>query len=575
MSLFMHWRGSGTDQGLYESEFVGPTNDPPFAVASQLSGRGSLTGPGLATFQGSRFMAWRGIDGDDDLYYATNDGSGWSDQIHLGDRGSGNSPALAIFNGRLFMAWRGAGDDQRLYWASFPDENRTPPWSDQQVLPDRGSFRGPSLAVFSDQLFMAWRGVVGDQHLYWSTFDGSGWSDQQSLTDRGSVDCPMLVPFGPRLFMVWRGGSSIDESDLGLYVSEYVDGVWSPQQLLINTAGHEIGSDSRPGIAVYNSQVWLASVGSVTFIPVGNPESGGAGGSDGGGGVESAPEDARIFVETFDGGDVIGHVLTPQKTDYQPGLCRFRDDHYAGLWELTDGPPWQARHNLTADEYQQTFDDLGAQGYRLVHVNGHAVDGEDRYAAIWFQGGGPAWQARHRLTADEYQQTFDDLGSQGYRLIHVSGYSIDGEDRYAAIWIQEDGPAWQARHRLTADEYQQTFDDLGSQGYRLAKVSGYCANGQDRYAAIWIQEDGPAWQARHRLTADEYQQTFDDLGAQGYRLDHVSGYNVNGEDRYAAIWIHQDGPAWQGRHRLTVDEYQQAFDDLGAQGYRLVDVSGF
>ena len=41
MSLFMHWRGSGTDQGLYESEFVGPTNDPPFAVASQLSGRGS------------------------------------------------------------------------------------------------------------------------------------------------------------------------------------------------------------------------------------------------------------------------------------------------------------------------------------------------------------------------------------------------------------------------------------------------------------------------------------------------------------------------------------------------------
>jgi hypothetical protein len=179
------------------------------------------------------------------------------------------------------------------------------------------------------------------------------------------------------------------------------------------------------------------------------------------------------------------------------------------------------------------------------------------------------------LTADEYQQAFDDLGSQGYQLALVNGYELDGEDRYAAIWQLTDGPAWQAHHRLTADDYQQTFDDLGAQGYRLVHVSGYAINGEDRYAAIWQLTDGPAWQARHRLTADDYQQTFDDLGAQGYRLVHVSGYAVNGEDRYAAIWQLTDGPAWQGRHRLTAGQYQQTFDDLGSQGYRLVQVSGY
>jgi Bacterial tandem repeat domain 1 len=55
----------------------------------------------------------------------------------------------------------------------------------------------------------------------------------------------------------------------------------------------------------------------------------------------------------------------------------------------------------------------------------------------------------------------------------------------------------------------------------------------------------------------------------------VAGYNVNGEDRYAAIWEMSDGRTWQARHGLTPVEYQQAFDELVGQGYRLVDVTGY
>jgi hypothetical protein len=31
---------------------------------------------------------------------------------------------------------------------------------------------------------------------------------------------------------------------------------------------------------------------------------------------------------------------------------------------------------------------------------------------------------------------------------------------------------------------------------------------------------------------------------------------------------------WQARHRLTADEYQSAFDGIGLAGYRLADLSG-
>ena len=47
-----------------------------------------------------------------------------------------------------------------------------------------------------------------------------------------------------------------------------------------------------------------------------------------------------------------------------------------------------------------------------------------------------AWQARHGLTGAQYQTEFDRLVAQGYRLIDINGYSVNGIERYAAIWEQ-------------------------------------------------------------------------------------------------------------------------------------------
>ncbi|MEH1796450.1 hypothetical protein [Nostoc sp.] len=250
-------------------------------------------------------------------------------------------------------------------------------------------------------------------------------------------------------------------------------------------------------------------------------------------------------------------------------------NRYAAIWVKSGGSAWEARHGLTSAQYQATFDKLVGEGYRLVDVSGYDVNGQGRYAAIWVKSGGPAWEARHGLTSAQYQATFDKLVGQGYRLVHVSGYSVNGQDRYAAIWEKSDGPAWQARHGLTSAQYQATFDKLVGEGYRLVDVSGYDVNGQDRYAAIWVKSGGPAWQARHGLTSAQYQATFDKLVGEGYRLVDVSGYNVNGQNRYAAIWEKSGGSAWQARHGLTSAQYQATFDKLVGEGYRLVDVSGY
>ena len=100
----------------------------------------------------------------------------------------------------------------------------------------------------------------------------------------------------------------------------------------------------------------------------------------------------------------------------------------------------------------------------------------------------PAWQARHGLTSAQYQATFNQLVGEGYKPVVVCGYSDGVQDRYAAIFRQIPGvPAWQARHGLTSAQYQATFDQLVGEGYRLELFNGYSVAGQDRFAAIWTK----------------------------------------------------------------------------------------
>jgi hypothetical protein len=252
------------------------------------------------------------------------------------------------------------------------------------------------------------------------------------------------------------------------------------------------------------------------------------------------------------GGWIARHGLTSEK--YQEAFNDYVGNHgmqlmdvsgygtatplYAALWVKTAAPPaWQARHGLTAADYQTVFNQLTAQGYHPVLVNGYATAGGPRFTCIFQQGATGPWVARHGLTAAQYQAAFNQFTGEGYALDWVSGYYDGSQDLYAAIWSQHSVPAWQARHGLTSAQYQDFFNTVTPQGYKPVVVSGYSDGAQDRYAAIFRQIAGaPAWQARHGLTAAQYQSTFDQLVSEGYRLELVSGYSVAGQDRFAAIW---------------------------------------
>jgi CubicO group peptidase (beta-lactamase class C family) len=236
---------------------------------------------------------------------------------------------------------------------------------------------------------------------------------------------------------------------------------------------------------------------------------------------------------------------------------------------------WEARHGLTAAQYQTTFDDLTKKGYRPKAISGYTDHGAERYEGLWVKTSGPAWEARHGLSSSGYQTTFDDLKKKGYRPVFLSGYGVGASPKFAGIWEKNNGPAWEARHNLTAAQYQTTFNDMKNKGYHPEQVCGYTVGGQPYFAAIWDKSSVGAWEARHNLTAAQYQSTFDDLDKKGYVLHCVSGYNLGGTDYYAAVWEKKASPLWWTRHGIPAMNYQHHVDNMYYQGYYPVYLNAF
>lgn len=238
-------------------------------------------------------------------------------------------------------------------------------------------------------------------------------------------------------------------------------------------------------------------------------------------------------------------------------------------------PAWQARHELTKTQFQAEFDTLVNQGFRPIDVNGYSVNGVVRYAGVWEQSPGPAWIARHGISAADHQALFNTLPQQGFRPVAVSGYQAGREVQFASLWQQIAGPEWRARHGVTAAELQAEFDALTPQGFRPVDICGYRVGGQVRFAATWERAPTPEWVARHELTVGEYELQFDHWANHGFVPRRVSGYDDGAQTRYAAIWTKSPALTWQARHRLAAAAYQAEFNSLLARGYRLVKVNGF
>ncbi|HEY0422578.1 MAG TPA: serine hydrolase, partial [Rhodopila sp.] len=127
-----------------------------------------------------------------------------------------------------------------------------------------------------------------------------------------------------------------------------------------------------------------------------------------------------------------------------------------------------------------------------------------------------------------------------------------------------------AYHGVSGATHQQHVDQLSVQGYRPVSIS-VSGNPLDaRYAAVWVHRPGPAWQAMHGISSAQYQARFDELVSQGYAPILVSATSFGGVEVFAAVFEQGVTDPWFARHDLRWDpvtdpntithENQRAFD---------------
>ncbi|MGA9848008.1 MAG: serine hydrolase [Roseiarcus sp.] len=247
------------------------------------------------------------------------------------------------------------------------------------------------------------------------------------------------------------------------------------------------------------------------------------------------------------------------------------------VWAGQTPLPWVARDGLSAADYQKAFDDFGKDGFELASVSGYLVNGELRYAALWRKpASAEPWAARHGLSAADFQKAIDDLAKDGLSLAYVDGYEVGGTPLFAGIWRKSAAGFPVVKLAMDGAQYQAEFDAMKTEGFRLQHVAGYTHSGAAVYAAIWNKAGGPEAVARHGLTGAEYQQAFDGLAKQGFRLKEVSGYSPGGVDHYAAIWEKGgDGAPWIAHNGVPLSEYQTSFDIDRFQGWQPLYVQAF
>jgi hypothetical protein len=246
---------------------------------------------------------------------------------------------------------------------------------------------------------------------------------------------------------------------------------------------------------------------------------------------------------------------------------------YATIWEIYRGEGWYGHHNQNSVSFQKAIKDNASRGNQLACISACEVGEQVILSGAWQRVDGPPREVRYGLSEAAYQQVFDELKAKDYQPLCVSAYEVAGKICYAAVWDSRPAVRRVTCHNLRASDYQKALDRHQVEGYRLTCVSG-CAVADDvRYAAIWESGEGPLRIERHGLSSAEYQKAVEQLAGEGFQTVWVSGYGVQGEPRFAAIWEKREAQPTFAFQGILPDDYQKRFDVMARGNDRLACVS--
>lgn len=251
--VYLMWKGAGSDQRMFLNKMDVHGN---WGNQVLLPFGGTSTEPSIACGNNTLMAVWKGVSGDDRIFYSISGDGGvtWTQQeVVDGAPTTEMTPTVDWLPGAglyPWMMWRGVGTDNHVYYASWDGA-----WSSSAPVPGATTDTPPRSTYHLGGIAVVWKGAGSDPHFYMQRLglDGGGWDPSPSMivADGGSSTMPALTDGGPQggPLMVWKGVGNDQRVFYTSSVANCGDATlpqcWNPQQL-DPTVG---GTSGGPGVA--------------------------------------------------------------------------------------------------------------------------------------------------------------------------------------------------------------------------------------------------------------------------------------------------------------------------------------
>jgi hypothetical protein len=205
--------------------------------------------------------------------------------------------------------------------------------------------------------------------------------------------------------------------------------------------------------------------------------------------------------------------------------------------------------NVTYACYQERFNDVTRAGYQPVAIDGYNV-GSSNFFNVVFRSNQPATVAYAGMSAATFQSRITSLASSGYRVLHLDSFMNGAAVQYAAVWVKQAGPATVVYHAYTVAQHQLLFTTLTGQGYRPAVISVTAPGGVQQVSAIYRLENVGSF-VTSSVRGVDFQTRFTTLTGQGFKPTYVDGYTINGVVWISYIFTSAANPTYVMKHGMT------------------------
>lgn len=244
------------------------------------------------------------------------------------------------------------------------------------------------------------------------------------------------------------------------------------------------------------------------------------------------------------------------------------------FWPPTRLGKEYARHRFGADSFGRMFKHLSNSGYQLKIINGYTVGGKLYFNHVWEPAKGN-WRAYSRQSQASHQANLDKAEQDGYAPIFIDSYVVNGQVRYATIYVKNKPGAWRLRSNRTAQQHDQILQQAKADGLKPVSVSVVSIGGQRRYTALYRADSIGAWALKSQIKESDYQGVVNQQLAAGRLPIYLDGYMHQGAPYYSAIFASKYKNKTIARHKLSVSGYQTEIEAAWKAGYVTQSVTAF